>query len=1578
MMKQKKGKRNTWLKTTLIVVGCLVLVPVVLTVAILAALSIPSVQNKAAQTAARMISERTGVEASVGHFSVRPPFDILLHDVFAGDSIGDTLAYIGTLDARIRIDALPDSIAVKSLKTNNVVAHTGDFISSLKIDGNIGSLSAGIETFSLSEERFRITDASIKDADVSLVLNDSKEDEEESSSDTTALSIDLEGVSLDNVRFSLEPIALKLDVGKAEASALIDVGADCYTVRHIDIADSDFVMDNLGFAIGRLSAEAKADVGNDCYAVRNMDVADTDFGVGDFKITVGGLSGDALVDLKNSVVSSDGLNVNIPDLQADVRLHETYFDMDKMRVTAKAAGSLVGSDFSLDADYDINDELFNVGLDFGRMDLAPVLRMPGSELIVAGHVRASGFGFNPMDEKMTADITADLDICRFDSLDISGLNLAANIKSGALKGTLTTPVHYSDTSVAAKLIMDSRFFVNGFTGKSPGIDFAAKLASVEVRLPDDTLNVSGMDVNLKTMKELCDVNVKMPGMELSANVSAHAFEIPSLLPSSVEINDLADFDTLIAALPAVNADLEIRHDNPLRGVIRKTGFDLTDLTAALHFDGASRKVNVSLKTPDLDGEYRLPAMNAALYANISDGKADATFKFNADVEDGLLSVNGIDTDVSLQTVLKRNGDDMKVDGDLNLADLVYDGKNIGDRKMIFNLRPDSSNPSRSVATANLDDIPVEIVKQFVELPEDIGIYGKVRARAVVKGIPDKIDFFVGVTPIDAAVEYSPYDVLLRLGEQEITLENDKIRLNGITVIGVDSTSVSLDGGLDLDAMTLDVTLKSDGFEPVRLPKDGPMPVYGRLLAGIDGSITGPVDDLLADVDINVLPQTDITYPIDKKNLAQVSPAGTVNVQYGGAAGLQLGGQLDITDGKVFFSPRLYPMMPFVIDKGSHIKFNGGIENTELAVSASQGAKAIYKPHDQVSRNVDFVTSVKVGGSLDKIDIGFFLDAPKDSEIQRELAETPEEDREGLAAVLLATGMYASESNEATQMEGYALSSILQSKLNAASSNRFGNKISLDFGMAKAKHEKGIETTDYTLNVSKSFFKDRLNVKLGGSVSDNAEVNKNSTSFINNISAECKIDSAGMFKARLFSMKDYNNIVEGELIKSGVGVLFNKTLDRRRDSMDRSLDMEVEGNAVLRSNNQFGPDATVSLTKHNLFSRNDIFTVKLKGAYYWNLNRKQLKDPTRNDTYLFGADFTLSFPYMQVGRWARKYDGQTVYRLGYLNENISGDYGIHKLYGGVDYSIRNGRFVTHSFSPLYVSIVLADRASEQLAANVGFVDLLKLFINNEFIPSVRYSFDYNNYRDRSRAVNTALEIQLKESANLISGVTAAFGRDFNEKNKGLLGINYDQFVKLQVELRNKFRLNDRLELATRALTGIVVSFGNSVSAPLSESFSIGGPNSIRAFMPRSIGPGDFHNENYSSYIFHTGDLKLELNAELRFPIVWKLNGAFFFDAGNVWALRDPHDYLSEEGIKALLKGFNLPALYNCSIKAETFLNQIALGTGVGLRLDYESIVIRLDLGIAIHAPFDTGRSGYYNIPKLWRDGMTLNFGIGYPF
>lgn len=1541
MPSKREHKR---IKALAITTGCLFGVPVVIVICILIALTIPSVQQKAATAAARILSDKIGIEASVGHFSVRPPFDILLENVFAGDGQGDTLAFVGRLDARLRIDALPDSVAVRHLGIDNLTVHTGSLIPSLKIDGKVGRLSAGVKPFGLKELAFPIKDAVLEDATVTLELISVENYEEKgsTSSDSPALAIDIQDIAFRNVEFRLEPVGLGLDIGKAETSALVDLGTSCYTVRSLDVTDADF-------------------------------------SIGTFELPFSKLAGEAVVDLENSHISSEYLFASVPGLQAEAELHGTWFDLEEMRVKTEGKGCFAGAGFSLNADYDIDDEAFNANLDLERTDIAKILKMSGSELIVAGRVRASGIGINPADKKMTADLSANLDSCRFNGINVSGVNLLARLRTGSVSGTVSAPVHYADSSLTATLMLDSRFAVSDFLGKFPGVDLDAQLDSIYACIPSDTLKISEMKVNLKTRNALCEAAVRTPGISLSANIPAHALEIPSLLSSfSAAPKTLDGLDSLLAGIPAINADLTVLMDNPLRGMLQKRGFDLKKFTVGLHSTESSRNMEVSLNTPDLNGEYRLPAMNADIVAELSGSSMNATLKFNSDIKNGLMSVYGIDSGVDLLAVLSRNGDDLKLDGDLKLAKLVYDGKNIGDRNVLFNLRPDSDDPNHFVANANLNDIPIELAKQFVTIPEDLGIQGKVRTRATVSGLPDKISIFAGVTPLNVAATYRPYDIQLRLGEQEITMENNRINLNGLSFIGADSTSVALDGGLDLNTMLLDISVKSDSFEPVKLPQNGPLPVYGKLLTALDGSISGPVDSLLVNIDVSILPETDITYPIDTKNLAQVSPSGTVNVGFGAKSGLSLGGRLDIPKGRIFFSPKLYPMMPFDVDKGSSIYFNGAIDDTELAVSASQGAKATYKPVGEVSRMVDFITGVKVGGTLKKLDIGFYLDAPKDKEIQKELAELPEEDREGLAAVLLATGMYASESNEAAQMEGYALSSIVQSKLNAAVSNKLGNKVSLDFGVAKGKHGRGIETTDYTINVSKSFFNDRLNVRLGGGVSDNADVNKNSASFLNNLSAEYKIDTAGTFRARLFSMKDYNNIVEGELIKSGIGVLYNKTLSRQRDSLDRSVDLGIEANLVERSNNQLGPDAAVSITKNNLFGRGDVFTAKINGAYYWNLGNKKSKDPSRNDTYQFGADLSLSFPFVQLGDWGKKYMGRTSYRLGYLNQNVSGDYGLHKLYGGLDYGLRQNKYVSHSFSPLYLSVVLADRASEKLATDVGFVDLLKLFANNEFIPSARYAFSYNNYRDKERNVYTALDIQLKESANLISGIMAACGRDFNERNKTLLGVNYDQFVKMQLELRNRFRLSDKLELATRAIMGAVITYGNSVGAPLSEAFSIGGPNSIRAFAPRSIGPGDFHNQNYSSQIFHTGDMKMELNAELRFPIVWKLNGAVFVDAGNVWNQRNPEEYMSAEDIQAFLKSFNLPRMYNGHLDAATFLNQIALGTGAGLRLDYESIVIRLDLGVAIHAPYDTGRSGYYNIPDFWRNGLCLNFGIGYPF
>jgi outer membrane protein assembly factor BamA len=130
--------------------------------------------------------------------------------------------------------------------------------------------------------------------------------------------------------------------------------------------------------------------------------------------------------------------------------------------------------------------------------------------------------------------------------------------------------------------------------------------------------------------------------------------------------------------------------------------------------------------------------------------------------------------------------------------------------------------------------------------------------------------------------------------------------------------------------------------------------------------------------------------------------------------------------------------------------------------------------------------------------------------------------------------------------------------------------------------------------------------------------------------------------------------------------------------------------------------------------------------------------------------------------------------------------------------------------------------------------------------------------------------------------------------------------------------------------------------------------------RSIGPGRYRDKDGDgSYLDRSGDMKLELNAEYRFPIIQEIQGALFLDAGNVWLMHG-EDYI--EGGKLGDGGF---------------FNTLAVGTGFGIRYDLTYLLLRLDLGIGIHAPYDTGKSSYLNISKF-KDAVAFHFAIGYPF
>ncbi len=426
-----------------------------------------------------------------------------------------------------------------------------------------------------------------------------------------------------------------------------------------------------------------------------------------------------------------------------------------------------------------------------------------------------------------------------------------------------------------------------------------------------------------------------------------------------------------------------------------------------------------------------------------------------------------------------------------------------------------------------------------------------------------------------------------------------------------------------------------------------------------------------------------------------------------------------------------------------------------------------------------------------------------------------------------------------------------------------------------------------------------------------------------------------------------------------------TLDVRLDvSMDQPIDVELAFNVTQKSNSQVGPNASVTLSKRNAFGHGETFSVRLKGSYEWMTKGSQnIKGQDQINSYDAGIQASITYPWLVFPGLSNKrfrYPTSTTFKFDFDHLNRSGYYRLMSMNVEADYNFQTSQSITHRFTPLSLTYDRLEHTTERFDSIAANNPALLISLQNQLIPAMQYTWTYDNSWDTHRRTTTFLEVSAKESANIINSINALSGKRWGEEGKRMFSSPYSQFFKWTFDLRNKIRLTDRSMLATRLYAGILWSYGNSSVAPYSELFYVGGANDIRAFAARSIGPGGYYDySGRGTYLDQAGDFKLEANVEYRFPMVSNLYGALFLDAGNVWLLRQQDSHLNGE------------------LGAQSMWKQIALGTGFGLRYDLEFLIIRLDLGIGIHAPYDTGKSSYYNLPRF-KDGLGIHFAVGYPF
>lgn len=470
------------------------------------------------------------------------------------------------------------------------------------------------------------------------------------------------------------------------------------------------------------------------------------------------------------------------------------------------------------------------------------------------------------------------------------------------------------------------------------------------------------------------------------------------------------------------------------------------------------------------------------------------------------------------------------------------------------------------------------------------------------------------------------------------------------------------------------------------------------------------------------------------------------------------------------------------------------------------------------------------------------------------------------------------------------------------------------------------------------------------------------SYSNYLESSSKINAMGLFSMTEFQFTPRDTTAACDTLDLTLNCTF-----------DKPWDFYVETNFNARTIGRMGPELKMGVTRRNAFRGGEKIDVNVHGSYEWATS----SGSTMNN-YEYGADASVEFPriiapFFNSNRIRRDKDGRPRPRLFYSTPSTlakastdvifrPGYYKMHVVSGEWTYRWQTSPCSRHEFSPLTVKYQFMNSHTDKFEQLVSENPYLSVTMQDYFIPEMRYTYLYTSPSSKLNPIRW--ETTVAESGNGTSLLMMASGKKWNDKDKQLFKNAYSQFVKIETDLTKTWTLDSHSKLVGHVNVGAIYAYGNSDWLPNSEMFYVGGANSIRAFAVRAVGPGSFAGleDKAMSYIVQNGDIKLVCNLEYRRQLFGNLHGALFLDAGNVWTFDDYDEDAQLRGTK---------------FKFNNVLKEMAVGTGVGLRYDLDFLILRLDWGIGLHLPYDTGKSGFYNVDGFKRH-QTLHFAIGYPF
>lgn len=450
-------------------------------------------------------------------------------------------------------------------------------------------------------------------------------------------------------------------------------------------------------------------------------------------------------------------------------------------------------------------------------------------------------------------------------------------------------------------------------------------------------------------------------------------------------------------------------------------------------------------------------------------------------------------------------------------------------------------------------------------------------------------------------------------------------------------------------------------------------------------------------------------------------------------------------------------------------------------------------------------------------------------------------------------------------------------------------------------------------------------------------------------------------------RTYNQFGRLQAVKyTNIGFNENE-LDRRLDcniqvstNKPHTISFEPEGTNTA---GDLGAAAALTYQNRNLFRGSEVLSIQFRGAYE---AIRGLEGYSNQDFVEYSLEGSLSFPRLIAPFISREFiqrtNAQSEVSLMYDLQNRP-EYHRRVLSLAWKYKWSNiGHHdkyqidlldINYLFMPWISDTFREDYLEDDMNKNA----ILRYNYENLLIMKLGFGYAYNNGR-------YAVKASVETSGNflgLCSGIFS-FPKNSDGQNK-VFGIAYAQYAKADFDFTRNIVFDYNNQLVLHCGFGIAYPYGNSTILPFEKRYFSGGANSVRGWSVRELGPGKFKgSDGKIDFINQTGDMKLDINIEYRAHLFWKVNGALFVDAGNIWTLRD---YADQPGGQ---------------FKIDEFWKQVAVGYGLGFRMNFDYFILRFDMGMkAVNPAYEADGGEHFPLfnPRLSRD-FTFHFAVGLPF